>query len=371
MSDTTVSSANRVQQWADDEFFEYVRANPLKFLMGTDENSPIQVKEELTKESGDKITFSLVARLTGSGVTGDNTLEGNEEALANYGHQVTVNQLRHGVVVGAYEKIKTKIDLLKAAKTMLRLWNMEQLRDLFIARLLSPVTDGLTTYTAATEAQKDAWLVANNPSTANQRVLMGASKANSVSGDHSTALATIDGTTDDLHQDIVRLIKRMAQSADPHIRPVMVQGGDKGVGGERFYALAGSLPFRDLEANMDSIHQNAGVRGDDNQIFTGGVIKVGNVFVFEVPEMDRTPANGGCLLENVGDSATTEVEPVFLLGAQALLLAWAQRMQVKTDEFDYANKRGVAVAEIRGCEKATYNSYQHGVATAYVSAVGD
>ncbi len=370
MADTSVHSSNRVEQWADDEFFEYVRSNPLKFLMGTDENSPIQVKEELTKQAGDKITFSLVARLTGSGVTGDNTLEGNEESLANYGHQVTVNQLRNGVVVGAFEKIKTKIDLLKAAKTMLRLWNMEQLRDLFIARLFSPVTDGLTTYSSATEAQKDAWQTANNPSTANQRILFGTAKSNS-SGDHSVDLAKIDSTNDDLHQDIVRLLKRLAQSADPHIRPVMVKGGEGGAGGERFYALAGSLAFRDLESNMDTVHQNAGVRGDDNHIFSSGVIKVGNVFVFEVPEMDRTPSNGGCLLENVGDGGTTEVEPVLMLGAQALLLAWAQRMQAKTDEFDYANKRGVAISEIRGCEKATYNSFQHGVATAYVSAVGD
>jgi hypothetical protein len=283
---------------------------------------------------------------------------------------VTVNQLRHGVVVGQYEQIKTKIDLLEAAKIMLRLWNMEQLRDLFLARLLSPVTDGTTTYTAATEAQKDAWAVANNPSTANQRILFGAAKGNS-SGDHSTDLGQIDGTADDLHQDIVRLLKRLSQSCSPRIRPVVVKGGDGGVGGERFYALAGSLAFRDLQANMDTVHQNADARGDDNNIFTGDKIRVGNVIVFEVPEMDRTPANGGCLLENVGNGGTVEVEPVFMLGAQSLLLAWAKRMSVKMDEFDYANRRGVAVAEIRGCAKATYNSFQHGTATGYVSAVGD
>ena len=369
MADTNVNSTNRVQQWADDEFFEYVRMNPLKGLMGTGENSIIQVKEELTKQAGDRITFSLVSRLTGAGVTGDNTLEGNEESLGNYGHMVTVNQIRHGVVVGQFEKIKTKIDLLKAAKTMLRLWNMEQLRDLFLARLLSPVTDGLTTYSAATEAQKDAWVAANNPTASNERILFGAAKGNETTGDHSTSLGNIDGTSDDLHQDIIRLIKRMAQGADPHIRPVITSGAEPGK--ERFVALAGSLAFRDLAANMDTILQNADVRGEDNNIFAGGDIKIGNVIVKEVPEMDRTPANGGCLLENVGDSGTTEVEPVFFLGAQALFLAWAQRMEVKMDEFDYQNKRGVAVAEIRGCEKSTFNSFQHGMATAYVSAVGD
>lgn len=368
MADTTVSSDNRVQQWADDEFYEYVRMNPFKPLMGKGENSPIQVKEELTKDAGDRITISLVTRLTGSGVTGDNTLEGNEEALGNYGHRITVDQLRHGVVVGEHEKIKTKIDLLNAARVMLRLWNMEQLRDLFIARMFSPVTDGLTTYAAATEAQKDAWEAAQNPTTANQRVLFGAAKSNS-SGDHSAGLTNVDGTADDLHQDIVRLIKRLAQAADPHIRPIMTEGAN--AGRERFVLLAGSLPFRDLQSNFESVVQDAGVRGERNHIFADGDLKIGNVIVKEVPEMDRTPANGGCLLENVGAGGTVEVEPIFLLGAQALGLAWAQRMQIKTDDFDYKNKRGVACAEIRGCEKLMMNSYQHGMATGYVSAVGD
>lgn len=368
MADTTVSSANRVQQWADDEFYSYVRGNLFKPYMGKGENSIIQVKEELTKEAGDKITFSLVSKLTGDGVTDDATLEGNEEALGNYGHQVTVNQLRHGVVVGAFEKIKTKIDLLNAAKIMLRLWNMEKLRDLFIARLLSPSTTGLTTYAAATEANKDAWETANNPSDTNQRILFGAAKVASTL-DHSAGLLEIDGTSDDEHQDIVRVAKRMAQSCDPIIRPVVASSGSE-AGQERYVKFVGSIPFRDLEANFETVRSNADVRGDENGIFRGGDLKIGNVIVHEVPELDKLNTAGGSTLSGVGASSIN-VQATFLCGAQALLLAWAQRMQVKMDEFDYQNKRGVAVAEIRGCEKATYNGFQHGVVTSYVSCVGD
>jgi N4-gp56 family major capsid protein len=370
MADTTVSSDLNVEQWADDEFYEYVRSNQFAFLMGSTQNSVIQVKEELTKDAGDQLTFGLVSRLTGDGVEGDNTLAGNEEALGNSGCKVTVNQLRHAVVVGQFEKIKTKIDLLNAAKTMLKLWNMEKLRNLFIARLLSPCTDGLTTYAAATEVQKDAWCAANNPSVGNERILFGASKAN-YSGDHSADLLKIDGTADDAHQSIIRLLKRLAQAASPSVRPVVVPSSSESVGGERYYALMGSLPYRDLQANFETILSNADVRGDQNKIFTGDSMKVGNVICIEIPEMDRTPANGGCLLENVGDSATTEVEPIFLVGAQALLMAWAARTSFKTDDWDYQNKRGVAVAEIRGCRKATFDSFQHGLVTGYVSAVGD
>jgi N4-gp56 family major capsid protein len=369
MPDTSVASANRVQQWADDEFYSYVRGNLFKPYMGKGENSIIQVKEELTKEAGDRITFSLVSKLTGSGVTDDAQLEGNEESLANYGHLVTVGQLRHGVVVGQFEKIKTKIDLLNAAKIMLRLWNMERLRDLFIARLLSPSTTGLTTYAAAAEvADKDAWEAANNPSDTNQRILFGAAKVHSTL-DHSAGLNEIDGTADDLHQDIVRLAKRLAQSCDPAIRPVVASSGSE-AGQERFVLFCGSIPFRDLEANFETVRSNADVRGDENGIFRGGDLKIGNVIVHEIPELDKFNTAGGSTLDNVG-AGGIDVQATFLCGAQALLLAWAQRMQVKMDEFDYSNRRGVAVAEIRGCEKATYNGFQHGVVTSYVSAVGD
>jgi N4-gp56 family major capsid protein len=370
MADTTVDSDLNVEQWADQNFMEYIRTNQFVSLMGMGPNSVIQVKEDLVKQAGDQLTFSLITKLTGDGVEDDNELQGNEENLGNKGCKVTVHQLRHGVVVGEHERIKTKIDLLSAAKTMLSLWNKDKLRNLFLARMFSPNIDGLTTYAASTEAQKDAWAVANNPDTGNQRILFGAAKSN-YSGDHSVDLANIDGTADDAHQSIIRLLKRLAQAASPHIRPVVVDGSAQSVGGERFYALMGSLTFRDLQANFETTLSNADVRGDQNNIFTGGSMRISNVICIEIPEMDRLPASGGCLLENVGDSGTTEVEPIFFCGAQALLMAWAKRMKVKMDEFDFGNRRGVAVAETRGCRKATFNSFQHGMVTGYVSAVGD
>ena len=368
MADTTVSSANQMEQWADNEFMEYVRASSLSGLMGSDENSCIQVREDLTKKSGDKLTFSLVSRLTGAGVTGDNSLSGNEEALGNHGMQVTINTLRHGVVIGQHEQIKSQIDLLNAARGMLKLWNMEQLRDLFIARLLSPVTDGVTTYAAATEAQKDAWAVANNPALSNQRILYGSAKSNS-SGDHSADLAKVDSTNDDLSDDIVRLTKRMAQTCDPHIRPVKAGPKDQPAK-EYFVYLAGSVPFRDLEANFETTLQYAGERGDGNRLFSAGDLLIGNVLVKEEPRLDSVNTAGGSTISGVGDTAS-DVQACFLMGAQALGLAWGSRMEVKTDSFDYDQRRGVAVREVRGCAKLTYNSFQHGVVTNYVSAVAD
>jgi hypothetical protein len=370
MAQSEVASALQVQQWADGEFFEYQRLDPLKFLTGTGENSVIHYGETLGAKPGITITRTLIGRLSSAGVTDGQTLEGNEESQPNHGCSVTVHELRNGVIVGKYENIKSTFDLAKVGAKMLRSWMAERSRDLKLARFACASTDGTEVYSASSEATKDAWLVANNPSTSNGRILFGALISNATT-DHSSGLANIDGTADDLHQDMIRLERRRVQGADPHVRPVMVAGDEKGVGGERYYALAGSLAFRDLQANMDTIHQNADVRGDKNIIFAGGAIKVGNVFVFEMPEMDRTTAtSGGALITGVGAGAI-DVSMIHFCGAQALILEYAQRMQVIPDDFDYKNKRGVAVEEVRGCTKSVFNSFDHGYGRIYASAVGD
>jgi hypothetical protein len=62
---------------------------------------------------------------------------------------------------------------------------------------------------------------------------------------------------------------------------------------------------------------------------------------------------------------------VFLCGAQAVGVAYAQQPEFEVEMFDYKRKTGVAMTEIRGIEKIMYNNYQHGVVTAYVSSVAD
>jgi N4-gp56 family major capsid protein len=360
--DSTVATANRVAQWADDYHEEYVRDSRFKRYMGKDTNKVFQVIEDLTKKDGDRITVSLVTKLEGDGVENDDTLEGNEEELGNFGHRLTVNQRRNGVRVGKHEQIKSKIGLLNAAKPQLKTWSGSKLRDDQIRALCSPHLNGKTAYPSCTEAQKDAWLAANS-----DRVLFGAAKANNASNDHSAALLQIDGTADDLSPEMVSLAKRMAQTADRHIRPIRV-GEDE----EWFVLFVGSLMFRDLKLNMSTVHQNAGVRGKENPLFRDGDLMWDGVIIREIPEM-TTIAGVGTGGIDVGIGA--------LCGAQAVGIAWAERSHFEMDEFDYKNKRGVAIAETLGVEKLmfcedpenedTEARVQHGMVTVYASAVAD
>jgi len=354
MTVTTVAAANQVDQWAKKFFVEYVRDNRFKRFMGMDQNSIIQTVMDLTAKAGDDVTVSILQRLQNAGVTGDDTLEGNEEQFINRGYKVTVDQLRNAVVHGKMEAKKTQLDLLKGAKFALKDWAMEKLRDAIIEKLGSPNVDGVEAYSSASEAEKDAHLAANA-----DRYLFGNAVSNNASNDHSAALAEVDSTNDTLDTGIVSLAQRRIKTADPHIRPVKVAED------EEFYVMfVGSLGMRDLENDTAMLQANreARNRGVSNPLFRGGDLLWRNVLIREIPEIS--------VISGVGNSGI-DVEPYYLCGAQAIIVAWGEKTHPIDDTFDYGNKRGVGIAEIRGVAKPTYNSVQHGVLTGFVSGVAD
>lgn len=364
MADTVTATGLRVQQWDDDFFTEYVRENRFRPYFGTNENSVIQIREDLTKKRGDRLTFNLVNRLTQAAVTGSNMLEGNEESMGQRSHLLTVDKLRNAVRVAEMEEVKNAIDLRDAARSTLKTWISEHLRDSIITAYGSiPVSSGVyRAYSAASEAEKDAFLVDNV-----DRVLFGAVVSNGASLDHSTALANVDNTTDKLTPDAISLMKRLAQKASPKIRPVMVKGD------EEWYVLyANALAMRDLKTNTAFTQSNrdARDRGKDNPLFKGADFVWDGVIIREIPEI--------AVVTGVG-AAGIDVAPVYLSGAQALGIGWAKRTTTKTKEFDYGDKYGVAIEEIRGVEKLFFGSgnadtddlKQNGVVTGWFAAVAD
>lgn len=104
MALTTARTGLTPQLWDDKFFMEYVRENRFKRYMGTDENSIIHLKEELTKKRGDRVTFAAVNKLVGAGVTGNTTLEGNEEDLDSRSMAVTIAPLRHAVALTEWDE---------------------------------------------------------------------------------------------------------------------------------------------------------------------------------------------------------------------------------------------------------------------------
>ena len=359
MALTTARTGLTPQQW-DDKFFEaYIRENRFNRYMGTDENAIIQLKDDLTKKAGDSVTFALVNELTGSGVTGNTTLEGNEEALDTRSFRCYVEPLRHAVAVTDWDEQKSAIDLRDAGKSMLKMWAMSKMRDDIITALGS--ING-TAYASADATARNAWMVDNV-----DRVLVGKLKSN-YNATHATALANVDNTDDKLTPEAVSLMKRIAQSSSPKIRPIRLNDDE-----EWFVLFANKLAFRDFSINSTVTQANRDARERGvltNPIFKGGALVWDGVIVREIPEI--------AVLTGAG-AGGIDIAPVYLCGAQALGIGWAQRTKTTTDARDYGFVHGVAVGEVRGVKKMIFGSgagdtddlKDHGVVTGFFAAVAD
>ncbi len=361
MAQTNAAAGLTVQQWDDKFFREYLGNNPFKPYMGKGTNAIIQVKENLTKKNGDSITYALVNKLTGSANDGTSKLEGNEESMDSRSHKLTVALRRNGVSVLEYEEQISAIGLRNAAKDQLMDWALEQDVDRVITEMYSK--NGVA-YASASEAQKDAWLVDNA-----DRVLFGAAKSNNSSNDHSASLANIDATNDKLTPDALSLMKRIALSADPKIRPIRLEGMNK----RYFVVFAHPLCFRDLKSNATIVQaqREVSLTKQNNKLFQGGDLEWDGMIIHEVDDMTT--------LSGVG-AAGIDVGGAFLCGAQAFGLGIAKRWQSREKgETDYGNENGCAITSIDGLDKMTFGSgsadtddlKDHGMVTGYFSAVAD
>lgn len=366
MADTSAATGLTVQQWDDKFYKDWIQSNRFAKYMGTSPGALIQVKEDLTKKKGDTITFALVNRLTNAAVEGSNTLEGNEEDMISRSHTVTVNKKRNAVRVSEMEEQKSAIGLRAAARPVLMDWAMEYTRDRVIRAL--GMINGVA-YASATEAQKDAWLDDNY-----DRVLFGSAKSNTdstggtVAYDFSDSLANIDNTSDKLSAANISLLKRIAQTASPKIRPIRTEG-DK----EFFVMFAHPLCFRDLKNDsvITQAQRDVGLRMQNNRLFQGGDIEWDGVIIREIQDI--------ATLSNVGAGAAVDVGPNYFCGAQALAMANAKRWRTKTKEFDYGDKFGVAIDGIWEINKMIFGTgagdtddqKDHGVVTGFFAAVAD
>ena len=358
MADTAAATGLVVQNWEDKFFSEYLHDGGFKPLMGTAENSVIQVKEDLTKKSGDSITIALVNRLTNNPVTGSDVLEGNEEDMASRSMRIYVDKRRNAVRVSEMNEQKSAISLRQAARATLLDWAMEDTRDLIIDALGS--LNG-TNFESRTAAIGDAWLVDNL-----DRVVFGAGVGSGT--DLSADLAQLD-TTNDLftHANLDRMILK-AKTCSPKIRPMRDPGN-----GKRYYiAFANPHAFKNLRDSLDTEVLALTVKESEaSKLFEGGDIMWNGVIVKEVDDIP--------IYANLGNGGTAEVTPVYLLGAQALAIAYAKRWKSVTEEFDYGDKHGVAIESIMGVRKIIFgtaaasdtgDTKDHGVVTGFFATTG-
>src|SRR5882762_5469669 len=145
-----VNNALAVKLWSKKLAHEALKETFIYKFIGDDENSVIQIKEETGKSAGDRITIGLRMQLTGDGVAGDGTLEGNEEALTTYSDNILIDQLRHAVrSAGKMSEQRVPFSVREEARGGLQDWFAGRMDAAFFNQVggVSPVTD--TRYTGS------------------------------------------------------------------------------------------------------------------------------------------------------------------------------------------------------------------------------
>jgi hypothetical protein len=378
MAETILSTALERQIWITKYFQEYVRTSRfMPYMSNADINKGgiILTKFQREDEAFRTINIPFIGRLKSAGVTGASVLDGAEEELTNFNCPITIDWRRNAVRLPKSTTFRTEVNLWDAAKDALMVWESEKLRDDIIKALCMVVTDTAGTiayYDAATVAQQNTWC-ANNV----DRVLFGSNVSN-YSATFATAMGNI-ATSQIASSGMVSKAKRIAKQADPHIRPYRVEDGD----GREYYVLfSGSRTFRDLKADTNIVNANSNARAregmgmEKNPIFQDGDLLWDGVIIREIPEIDNycigiANPNGGTAFTGVGGSSG-DVLPMFLCGGGAVGLAWGQEPTPRTDMIkDYGFRPGVAIEELLGVKKLSFNGYQNGMVTVFAAASAD
>jgi len=358
-------TSEQLTAWSRD-FWKVARnASFINQFAGSGSNAMVQRVTELTKsEKGTRAVLTLLADMTGDGITGDNTLEGNEEALRSYDITIELDQLRFANrIAGRLADQKSVVNFRETSRDMLAYAmadRMDQLAFLTLSGVAyTSKTNGALRATSGTTGHELVDLeyasdVSAPTSSRHLRVDVASSTSTLVAGD-TTAVAATDKIA---YRDIVNL---KAYAKDQYIRGMRGQGNQ-----ELFHLFVTPQQMANLKLDADFLAnvRNAGVRGPSNELFAGsGSLMVDGVMVHEFRHVFSTEgatagasANAGAAGYKWGANADVDGARALFCGAQALAMADIGLPEIVEDTFDYENQAGISIGKIFGLRKPKYNS---------------
>jgi N4-gp56 family major capsid protein len=333
------NDAQTVKIWSTLTLREALKATSFDKLLGTSKSSVIQRLVELEKSAGDQIKYDLLMQMTGAGVTGDNRMRDNEEALVYYQDTVNIDQLRNAHAFRRMSQQRTLHDMRVDAKGNLADWFAGKFDDYMFRTLCGDTT--LSHGQTATAP------------TSNHIIYSGdATSQTGIGNNDQFSLADID------------YAKEKAKTLTPPVRPTMVDGK------EMYVTILHPYSVTDLRLDVansayvdwPTIQMMANQRGSSNPIFTGALGVYNNVIIYESTRIYSPAAN---------------VRRNLFLGAQAGVFAMGgaydsiERSRVGKDNLmswyeeidDYGNEKGISVGSIFGMNKSVFNSADFGLIT--------
>ena len=336
----TVNSSETVKLWRKKLAREALKATWFGKFIGDSSDDLVQVFDETKKSAGDRITVILRMQLTGDGVLGDGTLEGNEEALTTYTDNLFIDQLRHAVrSAGKASDQRISFSVREEAMMGLKDWWAGRLDTAFFNQICGNTAQTDTRYTGnnATIAPDSAHVY----------------RPNSRANDQSLT------TGDEMTLPLIDVLVGMAKLMTPVIRPLKVNGEDK------YVMFLHTNQVTQLRTNTSTGQwldiQKAAITGDGskgNPIMTGALGEYNGVVLHE-----STRVTLG--VNSSTGVAVSNTRRAVLCGAQAATAAFGQGQSFEEFDwneelFDYGNQLGVESGCIFGIKKLRFNSADFG-----------
>ena len=341
-----------VKLWSKRLMREALKETYASRFMGTTKDSLIYVKDELNKSAGDRVRVGLRMQLSGAGILGDGTLEGNEESLTTYSDDLMVNQLRHAVRSdGEMTEQRVPFSIREEALDGLRDWWADRIDTAFFNQIAG------NTSVSETYAGLNSPVAPSGTASANSRILYGSGTTSTTASLTATSTGSASGRGLVFTPAAIDNAVNFAKIASPLVRPLRVNGQYK------YVMFIHPNQTRQLRTNNAANTvtwydiMRARIQGgekDQNPIFNGALGEYNGVILHESTRVPAPTASGN---SNFYRSV--------LCGAQAACFATGRRdkgTQMKWVEelFDYENQLGVSASLIWGLKKTVFNSIDFG-----------
>ena len=348
MTEFATGSSQTVNLWSKLTMRDIMKKAYFSKFLGTSTSSILQKITDLEKNAGDTVKFDLLMQMSDAPTTGDNEMSDNEEALVYYQDDVIIDQFRFAHKFARMSQQRTLHNLRTDARMNLSDRAATYLDDQMFRMLAGDTTAGWGNVAVGTAPDTNHYIVCGD-----------VTHTGVIGTDETTALT---GSNDQIELSDLDFAKEKAQTRDPHIRPVLIDGGE--------YYVVVLHPFSAVDVRLDvgssayttweNVQRYANVRGLKNPLFTNSLGVYNGMILFE---------------SNRIYSPQTSIRRNLLLGAQAGVFAIGnaydsigQRASGKNNMLswneetkDYGNRKGVSIGMIGGITKCTFNSADFGV----------
>lgn len=345
-----VNSNEAVKLWSRRLAREALKATYIQKFIGEGDDSVIQMRNDTKKGPGDRVRVTLRMQLTGDGIQGDGTLEGNEESLTTYTDDFLINQLRHAVrSSGKMTEQRIPFSIREEAMSGLRDWWADRWDTWFFNQICG--------YTPQTDTRYTGNNAVTAPS-AGRKVFATGSADETVNADNTKVMTLT----------MIEKAVETAKLSTPLIRPINIQGG------KHYVMFLHPYQVYDLRTSTSTGQwldiQKAAMTGgkvSENPIFTGALGMYNNVVLHESTRVTQG-------VHSSTGAAQTSTRRAVLCGAQAGVMGFGQGHSFKEYDwseelFDYSNQLGVKAGCIGGLKKSVYNSVDFGTVTCSTYAV--